>query len=334
MIMHTVAFIDNLKNDSYEEEKSKFANSVNVINHQATFYLDNSKRIVRDWAQLVRLNDWTDSEIIENLSKQNSDDRIMITVLNADDLDGIAPQSDDDISGNARIVAETEEANYSVNYTLATELKAFRENANPGDVYVTSNFTNVISGEQCISFVSVVSVRNDDGTHRDAYLMRVEPISILGENWYFSTTYENAQICMINSFGEYIYRSPMFKNSNFYDFLMSYNDITYPEANKIKENINKSTDVGDFTMKNATGDETIYAYSTNSYNDWVIIGALKTNDLNYTQVQWALLVSPFLLSLPFLLSISFTSRHSTESSRKVLKSSKRQTPQKHSSFLQ
>lgn len=139
---------------------------------------------------------------------------------------------------------------------------------------------------------------------------------------------------MINSFGEYIYRSPMFKNSNFYDFLMSYNDITYPEANKIKENINKSTDVGDFTMKNATGDETIYAYSTNSYNDWVIIGALKTSDLNYTQVQWALLVSPFLLSLPFLLSISFTSRHSTESSRKVLKSSKRQTPQKHSSFLQ
>ncbi|MBP3336739.1 MAG: hypothetical protein J6L61_11580 [Ruminiclostridium sp.] len=178
MIMHTVAFIDNLKNDSYEEEKSKFANSVSVINHQATFYLDNSKRIVRDWAQLVRLNDWTDSEIVENLSKQNSDDRIMITVLNADDLDGIAPKSDD-ISGNARILAETEEADYSGNHTLATELKAFRENANPGDVYVTSNFTNVISGEQCISFVSVISVRNDDGTNSDAYLMRVEPISIL-----------------------------------------------------------------------------------------------------------------------------------------------------------
>lgn len=70
MIMHTVAFIDNLKNDSYEEEKSKFANSVSVINHQTTFYLDNSKRIVRDWPQLVRLNDWTDSEIVENLSKQ------------------------------------------------------------------------------------------------------------------------------------------------------------------------------------------------------------------------------------------------------------------------
>ena len=301
MIMHTVAFIDNLRNNSYEEEKSKFANSVNVINHQATFYLDNSKRIVRDLAQLITFSDWTDSEIIENLSKQNSDDRIMITVLNANDLDGIAPQSDDDISGNARIVAETEEADYSGNHTLATELKAFRENANPGDVYVTSNFTNVISGEQCISFVSVVSVRNDDGTHSDAYLMRVEPISILGENWYFSTTYENAQICMVNSFGEYIYRSPMFKNSNFYDFLMSYNDITYPEADKIKENINKSTDVGDFTMKNATGDETIYAYSTNSYNDWVIIGALKTSDLNYTQVQWALLVSPLFTFMAILI---------------------------------
>ena len=292
MVMHTIAFIDNLRNRSYEEEKSKFANSVNVINHQATFYLDNSKRIVRDWAQLARLNDWTDSELVENLSKQNSDERIMITVLNADDLDGIAPQSDSDISDNTGTVAESEEANYSGNYTLATELKSFRKSAKPGDVYVTSNFTNVISGEQCISFVSLVSVRNDDGTHSDAYLMRVEPISILGENWYFSTTYENAQICMINSFGEYIYRSPMFKNSNFYEFLISYNDLTYPEADKIRNSINASENVDDFTMKNATGDETIYAYSSNSYNDWVIVGALKTSDLNYTQVQWELLASP------------------------------------------
>ncbi len=292
MIMHTVAFINNLRNSSYEEEKAKFANSVNVIKHQAEFYLDNSKRIVSDWTRLVRLSDWTDDEILENLSKQNSNERIMITVLNADDLDGIAPQSKSTASDGSKTAGGIEDADYSGYYTLATELKAFKESASPDDIYNTGSFTNAVTGEQCISFVSVISIKNDDGTHSDAYLMRVEPISIFGENWYFSTTYENAQICMINSFGEYIYRSPMFKNSNFYEFLISYNDLTYPEADKIKDNINTSASVGDFTMKNATGDETIYAYSSKSYNDWVIIGAIKESDLNYTQVQWALLISP------------------------------------------
>ena len=291
MIAHTLVYIDALRNNSYNEEKTKFGNSVNVVNHQATFYLENSKRIVSDWTKLVKLNDWTADEIISNLGNQNSDDRIMITVLYADDLEGVAPASAD-APTESRTAKGLEDANYSGNYSLATELKSFRETAKSGDVYITSNFTNVVSGEQCISFVSIISINNGDGTHSDAFLMRVEPISMLSENWYFSTSYENAQICMINSFGEYIYRSPMFKNSNFYEFLISYNDLTYPEADKIKEKINSSNDVGDITMKNATGDETIYAYSSKSYNDWVIIGAIKASDLNYTQVQWELLVSP------------------------------------------
>ena len=291
MIAHTLVYIDALRNNSYNEEKTKFRNSVNVVNHQATIYLENSKRIVNDWTKLVRLNDWTADEIIANLGNLNSDERIMITVLYADELEGIAPSSTD-TPGKARSTNSFEDADYSGNYNLAAELKSFRESAKSGDVYITSNFTNVVSGEQCISFVSLVKVNNGDGTHSDAFLMRVEPVSILSENWYFSTSYEEAQICMINSFGEYIYRSSMFKNSNFYEFLISYNDLTYPEAEKIKSSINTSNVVGDIIMKNATGDETIYAYSTKSYNDWVIIGAIKTSDLNYNQVQWELLISP------------------------------------------
>lgn len=300
MVSHTVVYINALRNKSYNEEKTKFVNSVNVINHQATFYLDNSKRIVSDWTKLVRLNDWTADEVIENIGKQNSDSRIMVTVLYADDLEGIAP-SDSDSSTGAKTSKGFEDANYSGNYNLAAELKAFRKSAKADDVYITSNFTNVISGEQCISFVSVISVKNTDGTHSDAFLMRVEPISLLSENWYFSTTYENAQICLINSFGEYIYRSPMFKNSNFYEFLISYNDITYPQAEKIKNTVNNSVNVGDITMKNATGDNTIYAYSSNGYNDWVIIGAIEINELNYTQVQWELLISPLFTFIAILI---------------------------------
>ena len=111
MVSHTVVYINALRNKSYNEEKTKFVNSVNVINPQATFYLDNSKRIVRDWTKLVSLHDWTADEVIENIGKQNSDSRIMVTVLYADALEGITP-SDSDSSTGAKTSIGFEYANY------------------------------------------------------------------------------------------------------------------------------------------------------------------------------------------------------------------------------
>lgn len=138
----------------------------------------------------------------------------------------------------------------------------------------------------------MISAKDDEtGATESAYLMRVEPLKLLEDNWFFSSDYPDVQISIINSFGDYILRAPMFKNDNFYEFLRSYNKLTYPELDELSQKVN-SAEKGYFTFNNAQGVETLFGYSTRGYNDWVVVGALPLSDLKYTEVQWSLLISP------------------------------------------
>lgn len=282
MVMHTVMFIDNLRADSLESEQHKFENSVDVINHQVSFYIDNSSRAVKEWGILCKENDLSAEKAAENLGKLNTEERVMIMFLSADDLNGIA------VGGGSE-----EEADMKGIYNLNRELSDFRSIAKPGDVYVTSTFTNIISGEQCIAFATLLNdVKTDDGIRRDYFLMRLEPLKMLEEKWFFSSNYPDVQISIINAYGDYILRSSMLKNTNFYEFLRSYNDISYPEIEDLKEKINVSETKGNFTFTNAQGEETLCGYSSHGYDDWVVLGTIPLADLKYTEVQWSLLISP------------------------------------------
>lgn len=302
MIAHTVTFITHLRNSSLSDEKLKFENSVDVINHQVAFYMDNSKRIVRDWVKIIEKNDWSIEEIAEKIGETNSDERIMVMVLSADELSGYTFSD------------SVKESSYDSDYyALSTELAAFRESAEKDDVYVSSNFTNIISGEQCIAFTAIVKAKNSEGSYSDAFVMRVEPLELLKENWFFSDAYSGTQISMINSAGDYIYRAPMHKNNNFYEYLRSYNDITYPQLDKLRNTINSSEGTGDFIYNNSLGHETLYAYSARGYNNWIIICSIEIADLNYTDIQWSLLTNPlFTFTMLLLLNIFYFTRLNNE----------------------
>ena len=297
MIAHTALFIFDLRTDSLESEQEKFENSVDVINHQVSFYVDNSSRTLKEWAVLCSENEWSVEETAENLGKLNSDDRIMIMVLSADDLKGAASDSDS---------PDADEADFSGIYTLSRELSSFRSTAKPGDVCITSSFTNVVTGEQCIGFATLIGAQAGDGSAESMYLLRLEPLKLLQENWFFSSNYPDVQISIINSFGDYILRAPMLKNNNFYEFLRSYNDISYPEAEQLMESINSDNSKGNFTFTDSTGEKILCGYSSHSFNDWVVLGTLPMSDLNYTEVQWSLLISPlFTFAALLIINIVF-----------------------------
>lgn len=314
MVIHTVTYITALRKNSLEDEKKKFEQSVNVISHQVTFYMDNSRRIVKDWVHLIERRDWTFGEIAGELGDINSDDRIMIMVLSADELTGYAVTPDADGCEN-----NSTTTSYDKNYNLFRELSLFRETASAGDVYITSTFTNAISGEQCIAFVALINVRSDDSDeYEEAFLMRVEPLEVMKENWFFSSTYSSAQISMINSFGDYIYRAPMLKNSNFYEFLISYNDITYPELYELMDDINGAS-TRNFILRNSSGKDTLFALSARGYNDWIIVGSIELSNLSYPEVQWSLLISPL---FTFVVMIALSMLYFNSLNRKLRASMK------------
>ena len=282
MIAHTIVFTNKLRSDSLESERHKFENTVDVIKHQVSFYIDSSSRSVREWEVLCSENNWTIDEATERLGRVNSEDRVMIMVLSADDLTGLSAD-DDEVS---------QEADLQGISSLDRELSSFRETASQGDVYVTSSFTNVISGERCIAFVTLINVTDVNGGTEEAYLMRLEPLDMLEEKWFFSSSYPDAQICIINSFGDYILRSPMLEDSNFYEFLRSHNDWSEQQTGQLMDKMNGLEEKGNFTFSNARGEMTLCGYSSHGYDDWIVLGVIPQSKLQYTEIQWQLLVNP------------------------------------------
>lgn len=280
LIVYIICFTRSLKTNSFNEENDKFITSTGVVKQEITDYFDNSANIVRDWAQLVRKRNWSLEQVVENISDLNSNKNVSVQVIYADDFSGLAVPAPQD----GGLVY------YDGYYSLTTELTDYRSRSRAsGDVLITGSFTNYTDAVQSIAFVTMIKV-NDGSNMRDAFLMRVEPLKKLSSSRFTSSIYPDSQVSMINQYGDYIFRSPMLKNTNFYEYLRSYNDITYPEVYDLRDTINSAGTAGGFVMKNSLGKDTIYAYSTKGYNDWVIITAIEVDSLPVSNVQWTLLV--------------------------------------------
>lgn len=295
LILYVAFFTVETRKTSSEKELAQFVSSADIVQQEATRYLDSVCKINRDWTSLVNKRKWTIAEVAENIGDLNSDQSVMVQVVRADNLTGISSAA-----------SETEPENYSVDYSnyasLKFDLERFSDYAKPDNVYVTGSFTNCINAKQSIGFVSLINTYAEDGGLVKAFLMRVEPLETISRNWVFKTDYAEAQISMITTNGDYVLRAPMMKNENFYEFLRSYNDdITYPKSRAIRNKIISSEKAGSIIYKNSQGADTIYAYSTGGYNSWIIIAALEKSKIKTEKIQWSLL---FVTSLVFIMLIA------------------------------
>ena len=97
---------------------------------------------------------------------------------------------------------------------LAPEHSTYLYTTSFDSVHVTRSYTNPINGIQSIAFCDVVNLTAGDGKIKKALLMRVVPLENVTGKWSFPTDrYEDAQISMIDSDGNYIIKGKSFKNS-------------------------------------------------------------------------------------------------------------------------
>lgn len=196
----------------------------------------------------------------------NSDDNVMAQVLLAETMQGISTVSSSKAPDDYVV-------KYDGYYAINKELSAFLQEEK-NQVCITSSFTNYINAVQSIVFAAKIQLTDPTGHVKDGILLRVEPLEILSENWSFGGAYGTAQLSMITRDGDYIFRANMLKNDNFYEFLRSYNNLTYPQLDEINQRINSAEESGVLEYKNVYGRDTLFTYSTKGYNDWIIIAAL------------------------------------------------------------
>ena len=307
MTIYVAFFVLWLQHDSTQTEIDKVVDAVESLSRKSVVTLDSSSRAVKDWAHFVRQHDWTAEEVLENLNLINSDPEVDIQLLDPETLTGL--------SAAPRVLDTTSHAvGYGRYYELGLQLNDFAAEAGDDDVLVTSTFTNDRNGEQSIAFVTLAPVRNADDSHSQMLLLRIEELEQLRQYWDVDGSAAGAQISLVNENGAYLIRSPMLKNSNFYEFLFSYNDLTYPALESIQKQIVSSEEAGWMIFQNAQGSDTVFAYSSPSYNNWYFIGAIEVDDLPHTPVQWQL---PFSLVVGFALLMLINIRYYRQTQRQL-----------------
>ena len=290
ILCYIMYFTISLKENSFSDERQKFESLTPAIRQDIVNYLDNSSDSAKCWAKFIGSNKMTINDAIEALSELNANPNVTAQIIYADSMEGYSTSYEMNEQLERVIVDKAIFVDYSGLYSLTHELSNFAKISDYGDVLITGAFTNYINAENSIAFVSMSEVTDEFGNTRKAFVMRVEPLEAMNERWVLLRAYPDCSISVIDKFGDYIFRSSMMKKSNFYDFLISYNNISDLNLRQLMDKINTAAASGSFVMKNSLGNDTIFSYSTKGYNDWIVISAIEEEALQTTQIHWSLVI--------------------------------------------
>ena len=155
-------------------------------------------------------------------------------------------------------------------------------------INVTRAFTNPINGEQSLAFCNRIRVV-EDGRGRDALLLRIVPIADMERNWIFpQNEFDNAELSMIDTDGNYIIHGRSFKNSSFFEFYKSYNGTDPARLEVLREDVLTSS--GSFVMKDSADQDVIVAHTPILTTDgWILLSMVPESSLNANVENWLLI---------------------------------------------
>jgi signal transduction histidine kinase/CheY-like chemotaxis protein len=274
-----------------ERNRENFVNMTVSLERVTTYYLEGEQRLCNSWARYINHNNLTLRQAVDYLNwvqvvKNYSSHIIMLDTLkglsnrphtdNPDDI-SVSYENIDILSSLTNLRSELEPEQSTYLYTNSFD-----------SVHVTRSYTNPVNGIQSIAFCDVVNLTADDGRLKKALLMRVIPLENISEKWSFPTErYEDAQISMIDSEGNYIIKGKSFKNSNFFEFYKSYNKSDYHDMEELRQLVHKS---GSFIMKNSRGEDVLISHvPVNSASDWSIISYIPLKNIDKNEVDWTLM---------------------------------------------
>ncbi len=295
MVGYVLFFSFSQRERSVQTEKRSFLSTVEVMEKVSSNYLLSCQRICNDWAKSINAGQYTMDEAMVCLQNMNADDGLSIQLLRADTLAGLSS-----------LPKTLDPGDYSVAYTrtygtLYEQLLSFAAAETDGDgIHVTRNFSNPVNGDFVVAFCGRVTLYDETGTPYGALVLLLDRLERMKASWVFPVGYADAQIAIIDEDGNYIIRADSMKSENFYEFIRAYNDLTYPQSDALRGEVNGES-VGSLEYRNAGGRETLYAYThLGSGGNWLLIGAIPISSLNTARLQWSLLAAT---CLAFLLLI-------------------------------
>ena len=293
IISFVLLYAQRTANESIASEVAQFE-AVTVTMEQVTAnYLEGEQDICDVWTRYINSEPHTIDEAVSFIRSSHVSPDYAAHVIFTDDnsLEGLS----------TRPRAGTED-DYAVSYKaigLPIRLEALAEE--DGSINVSRSYTNPLNGVQSLAFCGRLSlVDANDGSRREAVLLRVIPTEKLTEKWVFPLdSYKDAEISLIDIDSNYIIKGHEYKNSNFIEFYKSYNQVDAAGVEELKTRL--TTQSGSFFMTNSRGEQCLIAYAPVSANHgWTILNYIQGSSLDQGTVDWAL-VAGVASALLFLL---------------------------------
>ena len=277
-----------------------------------TNYLEGEQQLCDSWAACINRRKMNMSEAMSYLNVAQRLQNVSAHIIRLDSLTGY--------SNKAKITAPDE---FSVSYKEIDIFSSLNELLGQQDqVRVTRSYTNPMNGVQSIAFCDLLELRVDEPSAlgsgktgasetktsgsssaktEKAVLMRVIPIDVLESKWVFpSEKYSDAQISIIDREGNYIIKGKSFKNSNFFEFYKSYNQITGEALEELQSNIHKT---GLLAMQNSKGNSCLIVHvPVNTSFDWTLLTYTPMEDITRHNIDWLLVI---VVSICLLLLLLF-----------------------------
>ena len=265
-----------------------------------TNYLEGEQRLCDSWAACINSRKMNMTEAMSYLNVAQRIQNISAHIIILDTLKGYS---------NKPKIDNPEE--YTVSYTEIDIFSSLNELLGQQDqVRVTRSYTNPMNGVQSIAFCDLLELRVDNAANGDntdtaasesstsksksskfekAVLMRVIPVDMLSSKWVFpSEKYSDAQISIIDREGNYIIKGKSFKNSNFFEFYKSYNQINKDDLENLQAEIHET---GLLTMQNSKAEDCLIVHvPINTSFDWTLLTYIPMNDITKNNIDWLLVI--------------------------------------------
>ena len=277
-----------------------------------TNYLEGEQRLCDSWAACINRRKMNMSEAMSYLKVAQRIQNISAHIIRLNSFTGYSNKPKIDNPNEFTVSYQEIDIFSSLNELLGKQEQ----------VRVTRSYTNPMNGIQSIAFCDLLELRVDEedsvgktntaasetstskskSSHFEkAVLMRVIPVELLASKWVFpSEKYSDAQISMIDSEGNYIIKGKSFKNSNFFEFYKSYNQVTKENFENLKSKIHET---GMLTMLNSKGINCLIVHiPVNTSFDWTLLTYIPMEDITKNNIDWLLV---FVVSISLIVLLVF-----------------------------
>lgn len=278
MITFVVIYSTIETKNTKQTQITHFENTTITMEHVTENYLEGEQRICDVWTHYINSANMTIEEAVSFIRISHVLPNASAHVVYSDTLTGLSTKP-------RQGTTDDYEVSYK-NIGLLNDVSWI--NPIGTSINISRAYTNPINGEQSIAFCNFVTL-NEGGSAKEAILLRVLPVSELMDKWVFpQQEYESAELSIIDNNGDYIIKGYSFKNSNFFEFYRSYNNISSASAQDFFNTIITTT--GSFTMYNSHGVECIAAHTPfDDADGWTLISLMPMKDLKVNTQNWLLI---------------------------------------------